>query len=122
MNEDRDSVAGRYQLTHEVGFINRFVGNLYQPKILLDACCGSGSVSLLIQCSDFHAIGLDTNLLALNGFREQSREASLTLDDALCMSFVDVSIDCIIAVHCFDHLNRVRFLQECNRLLCGGGF
>lgn len=121
MNEGRDSEVGRYQLTQEVGFINRFVGSLYQPKILLDACCGSGSVSLSIQYTDFHAIGLDTNLLGLNRFRERSRPVSLTLGDATCMPFSDVSIDCIIAIRCFDHLNRSRFLQECNRVLCSGG-
>jgi SAM-dependent methyltransferase len=121
MNEGRDSAVGRYQLMREVGFINDFVGNLCQPEILLDACCGSGSISLSFQDSSFHTIGLDINSLALKRFREQSKEASLSLGDALCMPFADASIDCIIAVRCFDHLNRVRFLEECNRILSRGG-
>jgi len=122
MNEGRDFEGGRYQLAQEVGFINRIVGNSYYPKILLDACCGRGSVSMSIKYSDFHTIGLDTNFLALKKFREESKGVSLSLGDALCMPFANISIDCIIAIHCFDHLNRVQFLEECNRVLCDGGY
>jgi 2-polyprenyl-3-methyl-5-hydroxy-6-metoxy-1,4-benzoquinol methylase len=122
MNEGRDSEGGRYQLTYEIGFINQFVSNLYQPRTLLDVCCGSGSLSSSIHRSDFHTIGLDIDFLALNRYRQLSGGVSLTRGDALCMPFAEVSIDCIIALHCFDHLNRIQFLQECNRVLSDGGF
>ena len=122
MNEGRDSEGGLYQLTHELRLINQFLGNLYKPRILLETCCGSGSVSSLIHLSGLQVIGLDTSRMALNRFHEQSSDVSLTQGDAICMPFADDSIDCIIAIHCFDHLNRVRFLEECNRVLSGSSY
>jgi SAM-dependent methyltransferase len=121
MDEGRNSAGGRYQLTYEVRFINQFLGNVYKPKVLLDVCCGSGLVSTSIQFSGSHTVGLDTDFLALKRFHKQSKEASLSQGDAIYMPFAELSIDCIVAIHCFDHLDRVRLLQECNRVLCGGG-
>jgi len=37
------------------------------------------------------------------------------------MPLAEGSIDCIIAMHCFDHLDRIRFLRECIRVLCSSG-
>lgn len=121
MDKARDSKGGRYQLTHEAAFINRLVGNLRQPRTLLDVCCGSGSVSLSIRHLDSLRVGLDIDLSLLVRFHEISRETLLSAGDVLHMPFANASIDCITAIHCFDHLNRVQFLQECHRVLPRGG-
>jgi hypothetical protein len=83
MDEGRNSKGGRYQLAHEVSIINQLVGNVYKPKILLDVCCGSGSVSTSMQCSGSHKVGLDTDFLALKKFHRQSNKASLSQGDAI---------------------------------------
>jgi SAM-dependent methyltransferase len=108
-------------LKREVEFIHRSLGNSNRTRILLDACCGSGSVSLSIQPPDSLAFGLDINYPALERFSEQSQRVPLIQGNVLCMPLADVSIDCILAIRCFDQLDRIRFLHECFRVLCAGG-
>jgi SAM-dependent methyltransferase len=45
----------------------------------------------------------------------------LIASNALHMPFRDESRSVIIAIHCFDHLDRTRFLRECSRVLRVGG-
>jgi len=111
----------RYLLHQEVEFVNKILGQSVQPGKLLDLCCGTGEVSLMLQTQGFRTIGLDKNQLALAAFRQHSQELPLVQGDALNLPFWDESFDTIVALHCFDLLDRIGFLQECNRLLRYGG-
>jgi ubiquinone/menaquinone biosynthesis C-methylase UbiE len=111
----------QWLLQQEVQFVNKALEPAAQPGTLLDLCCGTGEVSLMLQTPGFRTLGLDMNLLALAAYRQHSQDVPLIQGDALHLPFWDGSFDVIVALHCFDLLNRVRFLQECSRLLrCGG--
>lgn len=120
-NEGRDTTVGRYLLRREVAFIARSLGDATRPRRLLDLCCGSGSVTRLLHNTGLHVVGLDIDLVALGIFRRLSNQVPLVLGDALRLPLADGGLDCVVAIHCFDHLDRIQFLQECNRVLCNGG-
>lgn len=117
----RDKRMDRWLLQQEVDFINQALEQAEQPGTLLDLCCGTGQVFLMLQTPGFRTLGLDVNLLALAAFREHSQDVPLIQGDALHLPFWNGSLDVIMALHCFDLLDRARFLQECSRVLRSGG-
>lgn len=116
-----DKRMGRYLLLREVEFVDKVLGQAVQPGTLLDLCCGTGEVSLMLQTSSFRTLGLDMNLPALAEFQQHSQHIPLIQGDALCLPFWNGSLDAIVALHCFDLLDRAGFLQECSRVLRDGG-
>jgi ubiquinone/menaquinone biosynthesis C-methylase UbiE len=111
----------RSLLQQEVEFANHALGHAAQGGTLLDLCCATGEVSPMLQIPGFRSLGLDINLLALAAFRQHLLDVPLVQGDALQLPFGDESLDAIVAIHCFDLLDRVGFIQECNRVLrCGG--
>lgn len=117
----RDKRMDRCLLLREVEFVGQVLGDGAQSGTLLDLCCGIGEVSLMLQTRGFRTLGLDMNMLALAEFRQHSQVVPLIQGDALHLPFCNRRLDAIVALHCFDLLDRVRFLQECSRVLCGGG-
>ena len=111
----------RYLWRHEAEFIARFLGDTLKPRRLLDICCGSGRVTRSLQDAGLQAVGLDIKLVALTLFRRLSNRVPLVQGDALRLPIAEGGFDCVVAIHCFDHLDRFRFLQECHRVLCSNG-
>lgn len=108
-------------LHQEVEFVNQALEHAAQRGMLLDLCCGTGQVSPMLQIPGFRTLGLDMNLLALAAFRQHLPDVPLVQGDAIQLPFRGESLDAIVAIHCFDLLDRVGFIQECNRVLrCGG--
>lgn len=66
-------------------------------------------------------MGLDISRRALDAFQQRSQDVPLVQGDVLCLPFARGSLDCVVAIHCFDHLDRIRFLQECSCVLRIGG-
>ena len=120
LRESRDSITAHYLLEREVAFIEQFFANETRPKRVLEVCCGSGSVAHALQGTISGLIGLDINRLALVLFRQQSEKTPLIVGDALQMPLDSGSVDCILAIHCLDYLNRPRFIEECSRVLADG--
>ena len=120
LQESRDSVAAHYLLEREIAFIERLFSNETRSRRVLEVCCGSGSVAYALQGTISGLIGLDINRLALVLFRQQSEKAPLVVGDALQLPFVNDSLDCILALHCLEYLDRSRFIKECNRVLVEG--
>jgi SAM-dependent methyltransferase len=116
-----DKRMDRCLLLREVEFVNHALGQITQSGILLDLCCGIGEVSLKLQTQAFRTLGLDMNLPALAAFRQHSQDVPLVQGDALHLPFLNGSLNAVVALHCFDLLDRARFLQECSRVLRGGG-
>ena len=116
-----DNRMDRSLLMREVEFVNKALENSSKPSTMLDLCCGVGEVSLMLQTRGFRTLGLDMNLLALTAFQQILQGEPLIQGDALHLPFGNGSLDIIVALHCFDLLDRVRFLQDCSRVLRSGG-
>ena len=121
LHEDRDTNAGRYLLQREFGFISRLLGETGRCRKLIDVGCGSGCVTLPLHDMGFQLLGLDLNRLALTVFRQRSKDVPLVQGDALRLPISSDSVGCVVATHCFDHLDRAQFLRECHRVLCNDG-
>jgi ubiquinone/menaquinone biosynthesis C-methylase UbiE len=121
LHKDRDTNAKRYLLRREVGFISRLLIGTDGPRKLIDVGCGSGCVALPLHDMGFQVSGLDLNRLALTAFRQESKDVPPVQGDCLCLPFSSSSLDCIVVIHCFDHLDRVQFLHDCRRVLGQGG-
>jgi SAM-dependent methyltransferase len=120
-DESRDATMGRYLLRHEVEFITQFLGDTIRSHRLLDICCGSGCATQPLHDTGLQVVGLDIDPMALTIFRQLSNRVPLVQGDALRVPIADGGLDCVVAIHCFDHLDRVGFLEECSRILrCGG--
>jgi len=78
-------------------------------------------VTLPLHDMGFQLLGLDLNRLALTVFRQRSKDVPLVQGDALRLPISSDSVGCVVATHCFDHLDRAQFLRECHRVLCNDG-
>ncbi len=116
-----DKRMDRLLLHHEMEFINQHFDDKAQTGFLLDLCCGIGEVSPVLQTGSFRTLGLDINWQALCTFRKHSPNVRLIQGDALNLPFSRGSLDLIVALHCFDLLDREGFLRECSRILRRGG-
>ncbi len=117
----RDTGMDRYLLQREVEFIDRYLKGTTRPGRLLDLCCGSGEISLALDKLGMQLLALDVNRLALAAFRDRAQKVSLVQGDALRLPFSNSSLGIIVAIHCFDHVDRIGFLQECSRVLRNSG-
>ncbi len=120
-DESHDPTMERYLQRREVEFVRRFLDGAGGPCRLLDLCCGSGRLSRTLTNTDLHVIGLDIDLTALTLFRQLSNRVPLVRGNALRLPLAEGGFDCVVAIHCFDHLDRIRFLQECHRILRSRG-
>lgn len=116
----RDTGTDHYLLLKEAEFIARFSQNRAQTGILLDLCCGGGELFQFLSKAGHGLVGLDVDPLALAASRREWPDVPTLQGDALHLPFSNGSLGTIVAIHCFDHLDRIRFLQECNRVLCSG--
>jgi ubiquinone/menaquinone biosynthesis C-methylase UbiE len=120
-SDRRDTSMHHYLLQKEVEFVSRYLKGMTQQGILLDPCCGNGEISLVLDKRGLEILALDVNRLALAAFRQHSHDIPLVQGDALHLPFWNGGLDAIVAIHCFDHLDRVGFVEECSRVLrCGG--
>jgi ubiquinone/menaquinone biosynthesis C-methylase UbiE len=97
------------------------LGDTIQWNKTIDLGCGNGCVTLALHEEGLPVMGLDIDGLALVAFRQRSNDVPLVQGDCLYLPFAENSLDCIISIHCFDHLDRVHFLYECRRVLRQGG-
>lgn len=118
---DRHSAIDRYLLDHELAFISSALNNMTARGWLLDGCCGRGQLSSGLPDGQLRRLGLDVDLVALRKFREQDASTPLVQGDMLRQPIADGGLDCVIAIHAFDHLDRLGFLAECRRVLRTGG-
>ncbi len=116
-----DKRMDRHLLQQEVEFVGKVLEGLAPRGKLLDLCCGTGEVARMLQSTAFQTVGLDVNSLALAAFRQHLQAVPLIEGNALYLPFSDGSFDVIVALHCFDLLDRVGFLQECSRVLRSEG-
>lgn len=117
----RKGPIGQYHFQQEITFIRQSLGVKTEKGRLVDLGCGDGWVSLQLQQEGYSVLGLDINRAALVQFQQLSLEVPLVQGNCLSLPFSNGSLLCILAIHCFDHLDRVRFLQECQRVLdCDG--
>jgi SAM-dependent methyltransferase len=119
--QGRDMRVGVYLLQREIAFIRRFLSDTTRTKKLIDLGCGSGGITLPLHEKGYPVMGLDVDQLALTELHEWAQDVPLIQGDCLYLPFVRNSLDCIVAIHCFDHLSRVKFLNECARVLTQGG-
>lgn len=96
---------------------------------ILDVGCGIGGSSLyLAQKYSATAIGITLSPVQAGRAKERAREAGLSakadfqVADALNMPFADNSFDFVWSLESGEHLpDKVKFLQECYRVLKPGG-
>lgn len=119
-NRNPDSQIEQYLFKNEVEFIRRHLTSSIRPGVWLDLGCGSGRITVPMRENGFPVMGIDIDRLALATFQQRSCTVPLIQSDCLCLPFAQNSVDCIMAIHCFDHLRRGQFLQECNRVLARG--
>jgi SAM-dependent methyltransferase len=108
-------------LDHELAFISSALHNTAARGWLLDGCCGRGQLGSGLQDGQLRRLGLDIDPVALRRFREQDASTPLVQGDMLRQPIADGELDCVIAIHAFDHLDRLGFLAECRRVLRTGG-
>src|SRR5262245_3523827 len=118
----RDSVMGRYLFQHEYSFADQWLRTAGPPRRILDLCCGSGSISLLLHDSGLSVVGIDREALALAEVQQQTKKIPLVRGDGRWLPFAHKSFDCVIAIECFEYFTDYhKFLEEANRVLRTGG-
>ncbi len=82
----------------------------------LDVACGTGFVTRLLPGE---VVGLDQSEAMVEVAREQARDATYVVGDALDLPFEDDSFERVFTSHFYGHLeedDRVRFLAEARRM------
>ncbi len=100
-----------------------------QPQDILDVGCGIGGSSLyLAQKFDARVTGITLSPVQANRAKERAQAAGLTVTtdfqvaNALEMPFADNSFDLVWSLESGEHMpDKVKFLQECYRVLKPGG-
>ena len=104
--------------------------NIQPGQTVLDAGCGTGTLTLLIKQAEPGAVvyGLDMDFQALSIAREKAHKAGknimLQLGSAACLPYPDASFDRVFASLMLHHLTRQdkqHMLQEAFRVLKPGG-
>jgi tocopherol O-methyltransferase len=105
-----------------------WAGN-HHPQTILDVGCGIGGSSLyLAQKFDASVTGITLSPVQANRARERAQAAGLSaradfqVANALEMPFADNSFDLVWSLESGEHMpDKVKFLQECYRVLKPGG-
>ncbi len=103
--------------------------NQTQPQDILDVGCGIGGSSLyLAQKFGARVTGITLSPVQANRAKERAQAAGLTaktnfqVANALDMAFADNSFDLVWSLESGEHMpDKVKFLQECYRVLKPGG-
>ncbi|HEY9622150.1 MAG TPA: methyltransferase domain-containing protein [Crinalium sp.] len=115
----------------QIDLIEEFLswGGVNQAEDILDVGCGIGGSSLYL-ADKFHARATGITLSPVQAMRATERSHSLHLADrthfqvadALDMPFPDNSFDLVWSMESGEHMpDKVKFLQECYRVLKPGG-
>jgi tocopherol O-methyltransferase len=102
-------------------------GQVQEANQILDVGCGIGGSTLyLAEKFQATATGITLSPVQANRATERAQEAGLTAQfkvaDALQMPFEDASFDLVWMLESGEHMpDKVRFLQECYRVLKPGG-
>jgi tocopherol O-methyltransferase len=103
--------------------------NLQQAQTILDVGCGIGGSSLyLAQKYNAKVTGITLSPVQASRAKERavsanlSQQTSFQVADALNMPFADASFDFVWSMESGEHMpDKVKFLQECYRVLKPGG-
>ncbi|MGJ3250916.1 MAG: methyltransferase domain-containing protein [Elainellaceae cyanobacterium] len=102
-------------------------GRVEQANQILDVGCGIGGSSLHL-AEAFNAIATGVTLSPIQANRATERAQHANLDatfhvaDALDLPFADQSFDLVWSLESGEHMpDKVKFLQECHRVLKPGG-
>ncbi|MGJ3249290.1 MAG: methyltransferase domain-containing protein [Elainellaceae cyanobacterium] len=102
-------------------------GQVEQANQILDVGCGIGGSSLYL-AETFNAIATGVTLSPVQANRATERAQHANLDatfyvaDALDLPFPDQSFDLVWSLESGEHMpDKVKFLQECHRVLKPGG-
>ncbi|HMQ53003.1 MAG TPA: class I SAM-dependent methyltransferase [Anaerolineae bacterium] len=118
----RDTTVGRYLSQREITFISRVLNDAAPPpQRIADLACGSGRITVPLFQAGLNIIGTDLDPVALASFPRQSQPVPLAQSNALHFPFTNESLDCVIAIQCFEYFDQDRFFQECYRVLARGG-
>lgn len=115
----------------QIDLIEEFLawGGVNQASDILDVGCGIGGSSLYL-ADKFHAKATGITLSPVQAARARERSHAMHLDDrtqflvadALDMPFPDNSFDLVWSMESGEHMpDKVKFLQECHRVLKPGG-
>ena len=119
----------RSDLIEELLIWGRENGDVSSPTSILDVGCGIGGATLHL-ADKFNATATGITLSPVQARRatERAAEAGLTegvnflVADALELPFADRSFDLVWSLESGEHLpNKIKFLQECYRVLQPGG-
>lgn len=125
-NQKKDRRQAQIDLIEE---LLQWAGVQQQAKNILDVGCGIGGSSLYL-AEKFNARATGITLSPVQAARAQERavEAGLSartqfqVADALNMPFADASFDLVWSLESGEHMpDKVKFLQECYRVLKPGG-
>lgn len=101
-------LTGRFQIAGHC-VIDRWARS-YSGGVVLEIGCGHGH-HLRYGGNDYrHYIGLDIEYKFLCTLRERFPGTQMVNGDAYALPFRNQSVDCVLAVYCFEHLRR---LPEC---------
>ncbi|GET37471.1 methyltransferase domain-containing protein [Microseira wollei] len=103
--------------------------NLHRAETILDVGCGIGGSSLyLAQKYNANVTGITLSPVQASRAKERAASANLSqqtsfqVADALNMPFADASFDFVWSMESGEHMpDKVKFLQECYRVLQPGG-
>lgn len=76
---------------------------------VLDLCCGSGDLAVVLQASGFQVTGIDGSERMLEYARARAPEAEFLLEDARTLS-VEARFDAVLST--FDSLNHILTVEE----------
>jgi len=92
---------------------------------VLDLCCGSGDLAVVLQANGFSVTGIDGSARMLEFARERAPEADFLLEDARTFRF-EAQFDAVLST--FDSLNHLLTIEELecvfgnvHAALAGGG-
>ncbi|MDP2966023.1 MAG: class I SAM-dependent methyltransferase [Pelolinea sp.] len=89
-----------------------------QTKHVLEIGCGQGHHVIYSGHTYQNYIGLEIRYDFIEAFKKRESAAMAINGDAFCMPFEDHSIDCILSIYIFEHLNELKSnLLEIKRVL-----
>lgn len=120
-----------YDILNECGSYNCLMGNFldkvpqHKGALILDAGCGSGNLSILLNNNGFRVVGIDFNEYALDIAKHKVLDIEYRIHDLReTMPFKDDSFECIVSnnvVYALDFDSRARLINEFYRVLKSQG-
>jgi len=121
-----DNLKGRVYRWREERALERALRGLWRGGTVLDAACGTGRVTALLQRNGFRATGCDISLammaVAHRRLTSLGYEVPLVESSVECLPYPDRSFDAVTCVGLLMHLDadvRVRALRELARVSRG---